>query len=90
MAALAVIGGIDGRPRLGGLVRHDEYGEGTVARIMPNGKVTVQFHNNHRNHDNSQSANQDSNQARVVRLSELTHVRPLFHVGIFLISALLC
>ena len=91
MAALAVIGGVDGRPRLGGLVRHDDYGEGTVARIMPNGKVTVQFHNNnHRNHDNSQSANQDSNQARVIRLNELTHVRPLFHVGKFLIYAPLC
>ena len=73
MAALAVIGGIDGRPRLGGLVRHEEYGQGTVAKIMPNGKVTVQFHsNNPRNHDNNQS---DSNQARIVRLSELTHVR---------------
>ena len=75
MAALVVIGGLDGRPRLGGLVRHDEYGQGTVARIMPNGKVTVQFHGNLvRNHD-SVAAGQECT-ARIVRLSEVTHVRP--------------
>ena len=76
MAALVVIGGVDGRPRLGGLVRHDEYGQGTVARIMPNGKVTVQFHGNPgRNHDGV-AAGQECT-ARIVRLSELTHVRLL-------------
>ena len=76
MAALVVIGGVDGRPRLGGLVRHDEYGQGTVARIMPNGKVTVQFHGNPgRNHDNVAAGQECA--ARIVRLSELTHVRLL-------------
>ncbi|XP_077983839.1 E3 ubiquitin-protein ligase HERC2-like [Glandiceps talaboti] len=42
MAVLAVIGGIDSRPRLGGFVRHKEWGLGTVARISSVGKVTVQ------------------------------------------------
>ncbi|XP_017159836.1 E3 ubiquitin-protein ligase HERC2 isoform X1 [Poecilia reticulata] len=44
MAVLAVIGGIDGRLRLGGQVIHEEYGEGTVMRITPKGRITVQFH----------------------------------------------
>ncbi|KAL1023407.1 hypothetical protein UPYG_G00040470 [Umbra pygmaea] len=44
MAVLAVIGGIDGRLRLGGQVFHEEYGEGTVTRITPKGRITVQFH----------------------------------------------
>ncbi|XP_027882785.1 E3 ubiquitin-protein ligase HERC2 isoform X2 [Xiphophorus couchianus] len=44
MAVLAVIGGIDGRLRLGGQVVHEEYGEGTVMRITPKGRITVQFH----------------------------------------------
>uniref|UniRef100_A0A8I5NTH4 E3 ubiquitin-protein ligase HERC2 n=3 Tax=Papio anubis TaxID=9555 RepID=A0A8I5NTH4_PAPAN len=43
MAVLAVIGGIDGRLRLGGQVVHDEFGEGTVTRITPKGRITVQF-----------------------------------------------
>ncbi|XP_077868707.1 E3 ubiquitin-protein ligase HERC2-like [Saccoglossus kowalevskii] len=42
MAILAVIGGIDARPRLGGLVRHKEWGLGTIARIAASGKLTVQ------------------------------------------------
>ncbi|XP_016124312.1 E3 ubiquitin-protein ligase HERC2-like [Sinocyclocheilus grahami] len=44
MAVLAVIGGIDDRLRLGGPVVHEEYGEGTVTRITPKGRITVQFH----------------------------------------------
>ncbi|XP_062251671.1 LOW QUALITY PROTEIN: E3 ubiquitin-protein ligase HERC2 [Platichthys flesus] len=44
MAVLSVIGGIDGRLRLGGQVIHEEYGEGTVTRITPKGRITVQFH----------------------------------------------
>ncbi|XP_062306104.1 E3 ubiquitin-protein ligase HERC2 [Osmerus eperlanus] len=44
MAVLAVIGGIDGRLRLGGQVVHEEYGEGIVTRITPRGRITVQFH----------------------------------------------
>ncbi|XP_074492829.1 E3 ubiquitin-protein ligase HERC2 isoform X1 [Sebastes fasciatus] len=43
MAVMAVIGGIDGRLRLGGQVIHEEYGEGTVTRITPKGRITVQF-----------------------------------------------
>ena len=42
MAVLAVIGGVDSRPRLGGVVEHKEWGLGTVSRIAPNGKVTLQ------------------------------------------------
>lgn len=44
MAVMAVIGGIDGRLRLGGQVIHEEYGEGTVTRITPKGRITVQFY----------------------------------------------
>ncbi|XP_065447200.1 E3 ubiquitin-protein ligase HERC2 isoform X2 [Chrysemys picta bellii] len=44
MAVLAVIGGIDSRLRLGGQVVHDEFGEGTVTRITPKGRITVQFY----------------------------------------------
>ena len=43
MAALAVIGGLDTRPRLGGIVHHEEYGEGTIANISSNGRLTIQF-----------------------------------------------
>lgn len=43
MAVLAVIGGIDSRLRLGGQVTHEEFGEGTVTRITPKGRITVQF-----------------------------------------------
>jgi len=43
MAVMAVIGGIDGRLRLGGQVVHEEHGEGTVTRITPKGRITVQF-----------------------------------------------
>ncbi|XP_064637694.1 E3 ubiquitin-protein ligase HERC2-like isoform X2 [Lineus longissimus] len=57
MAALAIIGGVDTRPRLGGLVTHEDYGVGTVSKIMQSGKITVQFF--------------DLNEMRVCRLSEL-------------------
>ncbi|CAH1268469.1 HERC2 [Branchiostoma lanceolatum] len=44
LAVLAVIGSVDSRVRLGGLVRHDEWGVGTVSGIRQNGKIVVQFH----------------------------------------------
>lgn len=34
LAVLAVIGGIDLRPRLGGLVQHNEFGVGTIASVQ--------------------------------------------------------
>lgn len=34
LAVLAVIGGIDLRPRLGGLVQHDDFGVGTIAAVQ--------------------------------------------------------
>jgi len=43
VAALWLIGGIDSRLRLGGTVRHDEFGRGTVASIATSGKISVQF-----------------------------------------------
>ena len=46
MAVLAVIGGVDSRPRLGGLVQHKDWGQGTISRIAPNGKVTIQCDDN--------------------------------------------
>ncbi|KAJ8297784.1 hypothetical protein KUTeg_024315 [Tegillarca granosa] len=43
MASLAVIGGVDSRPHLGGRVSHEQYGTGTIAKITPKGKIHVQF-----------------------------------------------
>lgn len=44
LAVLTVIGGLDTRPRLGGLVQHDDLGVGTIAKIENRGKVLVLFH----------------------------------------------
>ena len=60
MAVLATIGGVDSRPRLGGKVTHEEWGEGTIARIAQNGKITVQCH--------------DDGTTRIARLAELEAV----------------
>ena len=38
------IGGLDTRPRLGGLVHHEELGPGTVVNIEAKSKVVVLFH----------------------------------------------
>ncbi|XP_063970630.1 E3 ubiquitin-protein ligase HERC2-like [Lytechinus pictus] len=43
MAVLAMIGGVDDRPRLGGQVKHEEYGVGTLVSMAANGRLTVQF-----------------------------------------------
>jgi E3 ubiquitin-protein ligase HERC2 len=59
LAVLAVIGGVDSRPRLGGQVHHDTHDLGTVSRITPKGKVIVQF---------------QQGKVKVCRLSELTVV----------------
>ena len=44
LAVLTVIGGLDSRPRLGGLVQHEGLGMGTVAQVEGKGKTTVFFH----------------------------------------------
>ncbi|KAL5011340.1 hypothetical protein ScPMuIL_009891 [Solemya velum] len=59
LAVLALIGGVDSRPRLGGLIKHEEMGYGTIAKITAKGKIQVQF---------SEGA------LRTCRLSELTSV----------------
>ena len=59
-AVLAVIGGIDARPRLGGLVMHEEWGLCTIARITQKGRITVQVH--------------DLNSTNVCRLPEISPV----------------
>lgn len=41
---LTVIGGLDTRPRLGGLVQHKDLGVGTIAKIENKGRVLVLFH----------------------------------------------
>ncbi|KAK6172413.1 hypothetical protein SNE40_016067 [Patella caerulea] len=66
LAVLAMIGGVDNRPRLGGLVNHETYSNGTIAKITPKGKIHVQFH---------------TDGLQICRLSEITVV-PLidFHV----------
>ncbi|GFN81530.1 E3 ubiquitin-protein ligase herc2-like, partial [Plakobranchus ocellatus] len=67
MAALAVIGGVDSRLRLGSFVRHEEHGRGTVCRITAKGKLQVQFCN--------------SGKAVLCRLSELVGISLIdFHV----------
>jgi E3 ubiquitin-protein ligase HERC2 len=40
---LAVIGGVDSRPRLGGVVKIDDVGMGTISKITPRGKILVQM-----------------------------------------------
>ncbi|GFS15828.1 E3 ubiquitin-protein ligase HERC2, partial [Elysia marginata] len=67
MAALALIGGVDSRLRLGSCARHEEHGRGTVCRITAKGRLLVQFAN--------------SGKAVLCRLSELVGI-PLidFHV----------
>ncbi|XP_068082847.1 E3 ubiquitin-protein ligase HERC2 [Anabrus simplex] len=44
MAALTVVGGVDARPRIGGLVKTEELGVGTVCQITQHGKLVVQLH----------------------------------------------
>ena len=44
LAVLTVIGGLDDRPRIGGLVQHDELGIGTITRTPNKNKVVVLFH----------------------------------------------
>ena len=44
LAILMAIGGLDTRPRLGGLVHQEELGPGTVAKIEARSKVVVLFH----------------------------------------------
>ena len=63
MAALAVIGGVDSRPRLGGMVHHNDHGVGTVSRIAANGKITMQC--------------QGSNEVHTCSISHLNSVRTL-------------
>ena len=44
LAVLSVIGGLDDRPRIGGLVQHNELGMGTITRVLTKNKVVVLFH----------------------------------------------
>jgi E3 ubiquitin-protein ligase HERC2 len=44
LAVLTVIGGLDTRPRLGGLVQHGDLGVGTIAKIENRGRVLILFH----------------------------------------------
>lgn len=43
LAMMAIIGGVDSRPRLGGVVKIDDVGTGTVSKITPRGKILVQM-----------------------------------------------
>ena len=63
LATLSAIGGVDERPRLGGLVQHEEWGVCTIAKIAANGKITVQPH--------------DFGPMKMCRLTELSVVRSL-------------
>ncbi|XP_052796353.1 E3 ubiquitin-protein ligase HERC2-like isoform X2 [Mya arenaria] len=45
LAMLAIIGGVDGRPRLGGLVQVEDQGLGTISRITARGKIHIQLPN---------------------------------------------
>ena len=44
LAVLSVIGGLDDRPRVGGVVQHDELGTGTITKVPSKNKVVVLFH----------------------------------------------
>ena len=44
LAILAMIGGVDQRPRLGGQIKIEDIGYGTIAKITPRGKIHVQMH----------------------------------------------
>ena len=44
LAVLAVIGGMDDRLRIGGLVQNNELGVGTIAIVPTRNKVVVKFH----------------------------------------------
>ena len=44
MAVLSVIGGLDDRPRVGGVVQHEELGIGTITGVPSRTKVVVFFH----------------------------------------------
>ncbi|XP_052278368.1 E3 ubiquitin-protein ligase HERC2-like [Dreissena polymorpha] len=43
LAMMAIIGGVDGRPRLGGHVIVEDQGEGMISRITPMGKILIQM-----------------------------------------------
>jgi len=60
LAVLAMIGGVDNRPRLGGQVSHDDWGTGTICKIINNGKVVIQC--------------TDSEEMKICKLTELTVV----------------
>ena len=64
LAALATIGGVDERVRLGGVVQHSECGACTVASIAASGKIVVQTH--------------DSGERKICRLSDITVVNIYF------------
>ncbi|XP_046386640.1 E3 ubiquitin-protein ligase HERC2 isoform X3 [Ischnura elegans] len=49
IATLSIVGGIDTRPRIGGVVIVDQMDEGTVCRISRRGKLCVQLHHEDRN-----------------------------------------
>ncbi|XP_023713900.1 E3 ubiquitin-protein ligase HERC2 [Cryptotermes secundus] len=44
MTALSVVGGLDSRPRIGGLVMAEGLGLGTICQISQHGKLVVQLH----------------------------------------------
>ena len=44
LACLSMIGGVDKRLRLGGLVQHEELNICTVSHISTNGKINVHSH----------------------------------------------
>lgn len=73
MAAMAVAGGIDNRPHLGGTVKHLTNGIGVVTKITPKGKIYVQF---------------GSRNLKVCRLNELTSVSSNCYLGQKLIGRL--
>ena len=44
LAILAILGGIDKRVRLGGVVMDNEEKMGTVEKIFPSGKIQIYMH----------------------------------------------
>jgi len=74
VAGLWLIGGIDSRLRLGGSVRHQEFGSGTVASIAASGKVIIQF--------------DGIRNVKTCRMQELVPVsRSTFSIALFILSS---
>ena len=76
MAVLSVIGGLDDRPRIGGLVQHDELGMGTITKIKNKNNVVVLFYG--------------GRSAKLCSLSSLETVKLVYIIYIIISVVIVC